>query len=76
MCFYKNISVDEVEVKVLPYNTISGQESQSQPDSGDDYADGQYLRFVETSRLFFFPKPDLDFTECWASPQPYLSLLW
>ena len=25
---------------------------------------------------FFFPKPDLDFTECWGSQQPCLSLLW
>ena len=49
MCFYKNVSVDEVEVK------LSGQVSQSQLDSSlksdseDDFADGHYLRFVETS---------------------------
>ena len=62
MCFYKNVSVDEVEVKVLPHITVSGQGSQSQseldnsfqPDSEDDYADAHYLRFLESSKMFSF----------------------
>ena len=60
MCFYKNVSVDEVEVKVLPFNTISGQELQSQLDSSlksdseDEFVDGHYLRFVETFYNVFF----------------------
>jgi len=55
VCFYKNVSVDEVEVKVLPYNTISGQESQPQLDSSlksdseEDFADGHYLRVLGIS---------------------------
>ena len=59
VCFYKNVSVDEVEVKVLPFNTISAQGSQSQlnsslkSDSEDDFPDGHYLRFVVVSTLFF-----------------------
>jgi len=52
VCFYKNVSVDEVEVKVLPFNTISVQGSQSQlnsslkSDSEDDFPDGHYLRVL------------------------------
>lgn len=57
VCYYKNVSVDEVEVKVLPQITVSGHGSQSQseldnsfqPDSEDDYADAHYLRVLGIS---------------------------
>jgi hypothetical protein len=49
VCFYKNVSVDEVEVKVLGQESQSQLDSSLKSDSEDDLADSHYLRVLGIS---------------------------